>query len=98
MSSVRGNSTKPGGDMRRRKRALAAAVGFFGLVSAGAWACDLHAVNDFSINLTGATGHSTSTSINNTVSLIAADVQSVQYTSTDSYIHSTGIPSHYVGP
>ena len=61
-------------------------------------ACDLHAVSDFSLNLTGATGHSTDPTINNYVSSILADVQSVQFNTTDTYIRTTGVPSHDVGP
>lgn len=81
-----------------RKRAILAAA-CAGLVGAGSSrACDLHAIGDFTLNLTGAHGTSTNTNINNTVSALLADVQSVQYTSTDSYIRSTGIPSHNVGP
>ena len=49
-------------------------------------------------NTTGATGHSTDTTINNAVSSMLANVQQVRYTSTDVYINSTSIPSYDIGP
>src|SRR5437773_8355277 len=61
-------------------------------------ACYLHDINSFSLNLSASFGHSTNTTINNTVSTIPADVQSVQFSLTDTYIRATGIPSHDVGP
>src|SRR4051812_25267567 len=86
-----------------RARALAVAslagtLAIWGNFSCQSLACDLHAVNDFSLNLTAAKGHSTSTAINNTVSQINADVQSISYNLTDAYIRATGVPSHDVGP
>ena len=87
---------------RRQKSVLAAAATTIMLIAENggrlARACDLHAVSDFSLNLTGATGHSPNTTINNTVSTIPADVHWVRYDSSNAYVHSTGVPSHDVGP
>ncbi len=49
-------------------------------------------------NTTGLTGHSPNTTINNSISLISANVQQVRYTPTDVFINSTDIPSYNIGP
>jgi autotransporter-associated beta strand protein len=55
-------------------------------------------INSWLINTTGATGKSTSSTINAAVDTIPANVQEVAYTATDVYIKATGIPDYDIGP
>jgi hypothetical protein len=56
------------------------------------------AITSWMQNVTNKKGHSPNATINNLVSQINADVQTVAYNATDVYIHATGVPSHDVGP
>jgi YHYH protein len=50
------------------------------------------------LNTTGATGHSTNSTINAFVSQITADVREVWSTADNFYVKSAGVPSYNVGP
>jgi hypothetical protein len=50
------------------------------------------------LNTTGATGHSTNSTINALVSQITADVREVWSTTDNVYVKSAGVPSYNVGP
>ncbi|HEX8522670.1 MAG TPA: YHYH protein [Tepidisphaeraceae bacterium] len=56
------------------------------------------AITSWKQNTTGAKGNSTNAQINSYVSSITADVDKVAYDSTFAYMHSSGVPSHNVGP
>jgi hypothetical protein len=55
-------------------------------------------VTSWRTNLNGAKGSSINPTINAVVSGVSADVQSVQYNTTDVYVRCTTVPSHNVGP
>ena len=55
-------------------------------------------ITSWRTNLNGARGSSIDATIHTAVAGVAADVQSVQYDTTDVYIRSTTVPSHNVGP
>ncbi len=56
------------------------------------------AITSWIINTTGLTGYNCPTCTAPVFGTIAANIQSVSYTSTDAYIKSQGIPSYNVGP
>jgi hypothetical protein len=55
-------------------------------------------ITSWVINTTNATGYNCPTCTTPHYGTIAADVQSVYYTSTDAYVKSQGVPSYNVGP
>ena len=56
------------------------------------------AATSFIINQNGAKGSSADTAIHAVVSQFEANIQQVQYNSSDVYINATGIPNYNIGP
>lgn len=55
-------------------------------------------ITTWMLNTTGLKGHSPNATINALVSQINADVQTVAYSTSNTYIRASGVPSHDVGP
>src|SRR5438874_2095528 len=94
-----GEGSRAAGNASRVAAVVFAAAATLVLIP-GARACDDGGADDLLLNLTGSTGHSTNFTINATVSLVSADVSWIRYDPTGGnlYLHSTGMPSHDIGP